>query len=69
MSRTVAVRETDQAQLARADDALERLHAIRVRLCYVNPDDAMLEELSEALCELTAAIGIARLWIPKRKEQ
>ena len=69
MARSVAVRESDQAQIARAQDALERLHAIRLRLCFVNPDDEMLEQMSEALCDLAAMVGIARLWIGKRTKE
>lgn len=63
----MAARETDQAQIAKANDALDRLQAIRLRLCFHNPDDELLEEMSEAICDLTAMVGIARLWIPKRR--
>jgi len=58
--RNVALRETDLAAIVRARDAVRRLDALALRLCYHRVSDEDICELREATHDIMAALDVAR---------
>jgi len=63
--KIVALRETDQAVLARGVRAVRRLDILALRFCYRNPDDEAICEMREATQDLLFALTVARLVVSR----
>lgn len=69
MARWTALKETDLAAIARAKDAVQRLHAIQLRLCFHRPTDEMMEQMREAIQDISVGLEMATLWVAQSKKE
>jgi len=58
--RTTALRETDQAAMVRARDAVKRLDVLALRLCRNRVTDEDICTLREATQDIMTALEVAR---------
>ena len=58
--KSTALKETDLAALARGFDAIARLDALALRLCYHDPSDEDICDLREATQDLLTVLAMTR---------
>ena len=63
MTKAVGLIETDIACIVHAEDAIQELHALLLRMCYRRPTDADIVRGRENLQDIARALATAKLWV------